>query len=57
MMEQQSQLRVFVVLEEDRGCGPSVAGVFASLEAAEAYLAGPLGSNCYLYSEQGEVVQ
>jgi hypothetical protein len=58
MMErEQSQLRVFVVLEEDRGCGPSVAGVFASLEAAEAYLAGPLGSNCHLYSEQGEVVQ
>ena len=56
-MEQQSQLRVFVVLEEDRGLGPSVAGVFASLEAAEAYLAGPEGSNCYLYSEQGEVVQ
>lgn len=50
-------MRVFVVLEEDRGLGPSVAGVFASLEAAEAYLAGPLGSNCYLYSEQGEVVQ
>ena len=57
MMEHQSQLRVFVVLEEDRGCGPSVAGVFASLEAAEAYLAGPLGSNCYLYSDLGEVVQ
>ena len=57
MMEHQSQLRVFVVLEEDRGCGPLVAGVFASLEAAEAYLAGPLGSNCYLYSEQGEVVR
>jgi hypothetical protein len=56
-MEQQSQLRVFVVLEEDRGLGPSVAGVFASLEAAEAYLAGPEGSNCYLYSDQGEVVQ
>jgi hypothetical protein len=57
MMEHQSQLRVFVVLEEDRGCGPSVAGVFASLEAAEAYLSGPLGSNCYLYSDLGEVVQ
>jgi hypothetical protein len=41
-------MKVYVVLEEDRGCGPSVAGVFASLEAAEAYLAGPCGSNCYL---------
>jgi len=57
MMEHQSQLRVFVVLEEDRGLGPSVAGVFASLEAAEAYLSGPQGSNCYLYSDLGEVVQ
>lgn len=50
---EQTELRVFVVLEEDRGYGPSVAGVFASLEAAEAYLAGPLGSNCYLYSDAG----
>ena len=50
-------MKVFVVLEEDRGCGPSVAGVFASLEAAQAYLAGPNGSNCYLYSEDGEKVQ
>ena len=53
----KSELRVFVVLEEDRGCGPSVAGVFASLEAALAYLAGPEGSNCYLYSDLGEVVR
>ena len=53
----EQTMRVFVVLEEDRGCGPSVAGVFSSLEAAEAYLAGPEGSNCYLYSEQGEVVR
>lgn len=53
----ESELRVFVVLEEDRGCGPSVAGVFASLEAALAYLAGPEGSNCYLYSDLGEVVR
>ena len=50
-------MKVYVVLEEDRGCGPSVAGVFASLEAAQAYLAGPLGSNCYLYSDLGEEVQ
>ena len=53
----ESELRVFVVLEEDRGLGPSVAGVFSSLEAAQSYLSGPEGSNCYLYSEQGEVIQ
>lgn len=50
-------MKVFVVLEEDRGCGPSVAGVFASLDAANAYLAGPDGSNCYLDSDSGEEVQ
>lgn len=50
-------MKVFVVLEEDRGCGPSVAGVFASLDAANAYLAGPDGSNCYLASDSGEEVQ
>ena len=53
----ESELRVFVVLEEDRGCGPAVAGGFASLEAALAYLSGPEGSNCYLYSDLGEVVR
>jgi hypothetical protein len=46
-------MKVWVVLEEDRGCGVSVAGVFSSLEAARAYLAGPDGSNCYLDSESG----
>lgn len=50
-------MQVWVVLEEDRGCGPSVAGVFASLEAAEAYVAGPNGSNCYVYSPIPEEVQ
>jgi len=56
-------MKVYVVLEEDRGCGVSVAGVFASLAAAEAYLAGPNaiglpnGCNCYLDSEEGEEVQ
>jgi hypothetical protein len=47
---------VFVVLEEDRGLGASVAGVFASLELAQSFLAGPEGSNCYLDSELGEAV-
>lgn len=50
-------MRVYVVLEEDRGCGPSVAGVFASLSAAQAYLAGPEGSNCYLAYGEGYEVQ
>lgn len=50
-------MQVWVVLEEDRGCGPSVAGVFASLEAAEAYVAGPNGSHCYVYSPFPEEVQ
>lgn len=43
---------VWVVLEEDR-----VAGVFASLKAAEAFLESPEGSNCFLDSEVGEYVQ
>ena len=50
-------MKVYVVLEEDRGCGASVAGVFASLAEAELYLSGPNGSNCYLDSDQGEEVQ
>jgi hypothetical protein len=49
-------MKVFVVLEEDRGCGPSVAGVFASLEAAEEYVR-VRGSRCYVYSDDGEEVQ
>lgn len=50
-------MQVFIVLEEDRGCGVSVAGVFDSLEKALAYLAGPNGSNCYLDSDSGEDVK
>lgn len=50
-------MRVYVVLEEDRGCGVSVAGVFLSLEATQSYLAGPEGSSCYLDSDQGAEVQ
>ncbi len=50
-------MNVYVVLEEDRGLGPSVAGVFASLEAAKAYLEGPEGSNCYIASDEGEEVK
>jgi hypothetical protein len=51
------RMRVFVVLENDRGCGPMVAGVFASLEAAQEYLRRDGRSSCYLYSEEGEDVQ
>ena len=50
-------MKVYVVLEEDRGCGPSIAGVFATLSDAKAYLAGPDASGCYLYDEDGELVQ
>jgi len=50
-------MRVYIVLEEDRGLGVSVVGVFASLAEAKAYLSGPNGFNCYLDSEQGEEVQ
>ncbi len=55
--KQGNKMKVYVVLEEDRGCGASVAGVFASLEAAQEYLRGPDGSHCYLDSESGEVVK
>ena len=50
-------MKVYIVLEEDRGWGVSVAGVFYSLEAAQAYIAGPEGSNCYLDSEYGDEVK
>jgi hypothetical protein len=57
MFSKEYQMKVYVVLEEDRGCGVSVAGVFLSLEAAQEYLAGPNGSNCYLASEYGEEIK
>lgn len=50
-------MKVYIVMEEDRGLGPTIVGVFASLDDAKAYLAGPEGSNCYLYSDDGELVQ
>lgn len=49
-------MRVFVVLEEDRGCGAYVAGVFYSLEAAQAFVA-EQGSHYYVASESGEEVR
>ena len=49
-------MKVYVVLELDRGCGASVAGVFLSLESAQEFLEGPDGSNCYLTSTNGEEV-
>ena len=48
-------MRVWIVLEDDRGLGPMIRVVFASLEAAKAYLKGR--SHCYLASEEGEVVE
>jgi hypothetical protein len=56
-MTQENVTRVFVVLEEDRGCGPMVEGVFASLEAAKAYLAERDSSRCWVVSEEGHEVQ
>ena len=49
-------MKVYVVLELDRGCGASVAGVFLSLKSAQEFLEGPDGSNCYLTSTLGEEV-
>lgn len=49
-------MQVYVVLEEDRGCGVSVAAVFSTLKDAQSYIEGPNGSNCYLDSEYGEYV-
>jgi hypothetical protein len=50
-------MKVFVVLEDDRGCGPSVAGVFASLEAAQEFVDGSGGSHFYIDCDEGEEVQ
>jgi hypothetical protein len=33
-------MKVYVVIEEDRGCGPMVCGVFTSRESAEACVDG-----------------
>jgi hypothetical protein len=49
-------MKVYVVLEDDRGCGPSVAGVFATLEAAEAFVE-ENGGHYFLASEYGEEVR
>ena len=51
-----NEMKVYVVLGDDRGCGVSVAGVFLSLEAALEFV--KENSHCYLYSEYGmEVVE
>ena len=47
-------MKVFIVLEDDRGCGVSVAGVFLSLETALEFV--KENSHCYLYSEYGNEV-
>lgn len=47
-------LRVYVVLEDDRGCGPSVVGVFYSLEAAEEF--SKTSGHYFLDSTDGEEV-
>lgn len=51
--------RVWVVLEEDRGCGASVVGVFSTEDAAKEFLRDPTVSTgyCYLSSEEGEPIK
>lgn len=50
--------RVYIVMEPDRGVGPMLGPVFASLEAAQRFLKSPEGRyRCYLYSEDGEEVE
>jgi hypothetical protein len=50
-------MKVWVVLEDDRGLGPTVAGVFSSYEKALAFCCGPNGSNCWITSDEGDEVQ
>lgn len=38
-------MKVYVVIEDDRGAGPHVVGVFRSLEAAQA---AQYGSHCWV---------
>lgn len=56
MDNKERKMRVWVVLEGDRGCGPSVVGVFLSRAAAEACVADYGSSHVYVYSDEGEVV-
>lgn len=58
-IEDKNHQRVWIVLEEDRGCGASVVGVFLSADAAKAFLRDPSVSSgsCYLSSEEGELIK
>ena len=50
-------MQVYVVLEDDRGCGPSVDAVFSSLEAAHAYIERKGNSHLFVANEhRAEVV-
>jgi hypothetical protein len=42
-------MKVYVVIEEDRGMGASVVGVFAKLADAEAAC---YGGHCYIHEEE-----
>lgn len=51
-----SKAKVWIVIGEDRGLGPSIGGVFSSLKAAQTWIE-DLGSSRYsIYDEDGEVV-
>lgn len=50
-------MRVYVVLCDDRGCGPEIEGVFASLASAQARVEELGGGRYYVYSEAGEELE
>lgn len=43
-------MKVYVVVEDDRGCGPMVCGVFVSKAKAEEYVAE--SSHCWISEEE-----
>ena len=49
-------MRVWIVVGEDRGMGPTIGGVFSSLAAAQAWIEDLGSSHYYIYDEDGEVV-
>jgi hypothetical protein len=56
MMKTEIEMRVWIVVGEDRGMGPTIGGVFSSLAAAQAWIEDLGSSHYYIYDEDGEVV-
>ena len=48
-------MKVYIVMQEDRGYGQAVAGVFLSKEAAEKQFGELLGGNYWLEEHEVEV--